>query len=135
MPTDLFTLDNLSIEAVHATFESAMFEAELDDDGDLTVNDKYRTIVTIHGDDLIRFLCVFGVREDAGEEAAYALCNRINDGLILIRASMHDATTLLLDWYLPVRGGIAKKAVVMAFRKFIDTVAMIGQYDTDDIVE
>jgi hypothetical protein len=135
MPADLFTLDNLSIEALHATFEAAMFDAAVDNDGDLVVNDKYKMIVTIHGDDLIRLLCVFGVNEDAGEEAGNALCNRINDGLILIRASMHDATTLLLDWYLPVRGGIAKKAVVMAFRKFSDTVALVGQYDTDDIIE
>ena len=91
--------------------------------------------VALHSAGLLRFTCVFGVRASTPEEAGHALCNRINDVLVVVRASMHDATTLVIDWYLPLSGGIAKKAVVRAFRRFVEITATIGRFDDDDLLE
>lgn len=135
MQAELFLPDGLSAKTLRAVFDAAMLEVKLDDDGDVIVSDKYCVIVSPHSNNYIRFCVLFGVRDDAGQEAGNALCNRINNGLIVIRASMHGAMTIALDWYLPVSGGIGKKAVVLAFRKFVDLVGEISQYDTDDIIK
>lgn len=135
MQAEVFTSNDLSGEALHAVFDAAMLEVELDEDGDVIVSDKYRVIVSPISKNYVRFLVLFGIREEASEEAGNAFCNRINDGLIVIRASVHKKTTLALDWYLPVKGGIGKKAVVLALCKFVDLVGDVGQYDTDDIIQ
>jgi Putative bacterial sensory transduction regulator len=135
MQPELFKPDNLSQDALQEVFDAALLEIERDDDGDVVVHDKYRVIVSPHGDKFIRFTAAFGIKEEAGEEASFALCNRINDGLVVIRASIHDPTTLVIDWYLPVVGGITKKAVVRAVRTFNELLGEMGQYDTDDIIE
>lgn len=135
MATDLFTPETASTEALAAAFDAALFDVAVDPDGDLIVRDRYTTVVALHSAGLLRFTCVFGVRAGAPEEAGHALCNRINDVLVVVRASLHDATTLVIDWYLPLSGGIAKKAVVRAFRRFVEITATIGRFDDDDLLE
>jgi Putative bacterial sensory transduction regulator len=136
MVTDFFTPDNLSREALLATFDAAMFDVKVDEDGDLLVRETFHVLVApTSKKSYIRFTCFFEVRPDAGNEAAIALCNRINDILIVIRASMHDATSLVVDWYLPVTGGIGKKTVVLALRKFTELVGAMGEHDTDDVIK
>ena len=135
MATELFSAKNVSAEGVREAFEAALFDVSFDDDGDLIVRDRYTVIVSVHPSHTIRFFCVFGIKEDAGEEAGFALCNRINDGLIVIRASLHGAKTLLIDWYLPCNGGIGRKAVVLALRMFTELVGSMAQYDTEGIIE
>ncbi|MFM9959821.1 MAG: YbjN domain-containing protein [Planctomycetaceae bacterium] len=134
MQSDMFTPEDVSIESLRAVFDAAMMETRLDSDGDIVVQDSIKVCVTVRPASGIRFLAAYGVKPGVREEAGHALCNRINDGLIVIRASMHGPTTLLLDWYLPVRGGIGRKAVVLSFRKFVELVEAIGKYDTDGIV-
>ncbi len=129
-----FTREKISIEALKDVFDAAMFDTEIDGDGDLVIRDRYLAFISIQPTVMIRFVSIFGLKKKASEKAGHALCNRINDGLVAIRASMSDKTTLILDWYLPFDSGIGKKTVVLAFRKFIDMLGALGQYDTDDIM-
>jgi len=135
LPADAWTSEHVSNEALRALFETAMFDVTVDGDGDVVIRDKYRIFASVRKNRPIRFMCVFGFRESASQEARFVLCNRINDGLVIIRASAHGASKLLIDWYLPTRGGITKKAVVLALRQFSDLVGSMSEYDTDDIIE
>jgi hypothetical protein len=134
MPAEVWMPEDISIEALRGLFETAMFDVRLDADGDLVVRDHYRVFVTARKNRPIRFVCVFGFRDNASEEAKSDLCRRINERLIIIRASVHEAT-LVIDWYLPTRGGVAKKAIVMALRQFSDMINSVGEYDTDDVMQ
>lgn len=133
MVDELIIPEELSGESLHALFDAAMFDVKMDADGDVIVKDKVRVIVSALKGGNIRFLVVFGIKEGISEEQSFALCNRINDNLVIIRAGMHDPTTMLIDWYLPVAGGITKRAVVLAFRRFTELIALIGQYDEDNL--
>lgn len=133
MNPEAFTSDNTSPESLLAAFDAALFETSLDDDGDVIVRDKYRVFLSVHHESTIRLLGVFGLKEECSVEEGHALCNRINAGLIIIRASV-DEDTLYLDWYLPLRGGIGKKAVVRAVRKFNELTEAIIKYDTNNIM-
>jgi hypothetical protein len=135
MNAELITTDNLDNDVLRELFDAALFDYHLDDDGDVVVQDQFRVLVTHHNNRYIRFTSFFRVRPDTPEELAHSLCNRINDELIILRASIHDGDTLVIDWYLPVFSGISKRTVVMAFRKFVELLGQIGQYDVEDVIE
>ncbi|MBA2227741.1 MAG: YbjN domain-containing protein [Thermogemmata sp.] len=135
MNAELITTDNLDNDVLRELFDAALFDYHLDDDGDVVVQDQFRVLVTHHNNRYIRFTSFFRVRPETPEELAHSLCNRINDELIILRASIHDGDTLVIDWYLPVFSGISKRTVVMAFRKFVELLGQIGQYDVEDVIE
>lgn len=131
----LITAEELDNDMLRELFDAAMFDYHLDDDGDLVVQDNYRVLVTHHNNRYIRFTSFFRVRSESSEEAVLTLCNRINDELIILRASIHNGDTLVVDWYIPVFSGISKRTVIMAFRKFVELLGQIGQYDEEDVIE
>lgn len=135
MNAELITSDTLDNDVLRELFDAALFDYHLDDDGDVVVQDQFRVLVTHHNNRYIRFTSFFRVRPETPEELAHSLCNRINDELIILRASIHDSETLVLDWYLPVFSGVSKRTVVMAFRKFVELLGLIGQYDVEDVIE
>ncbi|MCS7021073.1 MAG: YbjN domain-containing protein [Gemmataceae bacterium] len=132
---DLITSDTLNNNTLRELFDAAMFDYHLDDDGDLVIRDQFRVLVTHHNNRYVRFTSFFRVRPDASSDLVHNLCNRINDELIVLRASIHQEETLVVDWYIPVFSGISKRTVVMAFRKFVELLGQIGQYDEDDVIE
>jgi hypothetical protein len=132
---DLIRTEELDNDTLRELFDAAMFDYHLDDDGDLVVQDNYRVLVKHHNKRYIHFTSFFRVRQEASEDMVYALCNRINDELIILRASVHHGDTLVLDWYIPVFSGISKRTVVMAFRKFVELLGQVGQYDEEDVIE
>lgn len=133
---DLISEDNITVQTLREVFEAALFDTHLDSDGDLVVKDGYKIIVTPHGSRFIRFLTMFRLKEDCGRDSRLELANRINDSLILVRASVNADRILILDYYLPVMGGgISRKGLVMSFRAFSGLVADIGQFDLNDIIQ
>jgi len=135
MNSEWITSDSLTNDALRELFDAALFDYHLDDDGDVVIHDQFRVLVTHHNNRYIRFTSFFRVRPETPEELAHSLCNRINDELIILRASIHDGETLVIDWYIPVFSGISKRTVVMAFRKFVELLGQIGQYDVEDVIE
>lgn len=129
------TPKNLSVERLCKLFRTAYFEASIDEEGTLVVHDEYRVIVDLPKNrETLRLVVLFGVREGVREEDVHAMCNRINDGLLVVRASLHAPTSLVVDWDIPVKGGISPETLVHAFRKFNRVVGSIGEYDTQDLL-
>ncbi len=132
--TEQFTPETLSNESLKEVFDAAMMDTAVDSDGDLVVHGQYRVLVNADPNGCIQLTSVFGLREDSDPAMRLELVNRINDKRIIIRASVHEDDILLIDWYLPTRGGIGKKTVVLALRKFEELIASIGDEDADDII-
>ena len=60
------------------------------------------------------------LQEQSGRvgEDKLAFANRLNDELIILRAWVTDAGGFGFEWYIPVEGGITKKAIVFALKRF-----------------
>lgn len=136
MPDDLITSDNLSPELLKAVFDAAFMEAKLDDKGELIVEDavKVRLIVNQERKDRIRFISLFGFKSDSSQLARLQCANLINAEYIMVCASAEE-DLLFFRYDLMVAGGVTKKALVMAVKRFAtipqDAVADHGK----DIVE
>ncbi|MGL4464282.1 MAG: YbjN domain-containing protein [Planctomycetia bacterium] len=136
MHTDMFTADNLTIAELYATFDAAMMDVSIDDDGDLVVTDNRRVYLsTPLQRDMIRLWAIFGIKEGVDNESVHALSNRINHQFQIVRACLNGDDRLVVDWYLPVRGGIGKKTVVLAVRRFIDLLGSVAEHDHEDLMK
>jgi hypothetical protein len=133
--TDFLIPEAVTTQHLREIFERALFDTSIDDDGDLVVQDTYRIFVAPHSRRFIRFFTLFGLKDGTTPEAGHRLANRINDRLILLRASTNKNNVLVLDYYLPMLGGsLTPKALVAAFRAFSGLVSDIGPFDEEDII-
>ena len=119
MLNEQITSDNLSAELLKSVFDAAFMEATLDEDGEIVVKDavSVRVRVNMEQKDRIRFTTVFGFKDDSSPLARLECVNRINIEYILICASVQE-DLLLIRYDLWVQGGIEKKALVMALKRF-----------------
>ena len=119
MLNEQITSDNLSAELLKSVFDAAFMDATLDEDGEIVVKEavNVRVRVNMEQKDRIRFLSVFGFKDDSSPLARLECVNRINSEYILICASVQE-DLLLFRYDLWVQGGIEKKALVMALKRF-----------------
>ena len=132
MQDDLITPDNLSPELVKSVFDAAFMDATLDDDGQVIVQDAISVRVRANNEqkDRIRFIGVFGFKEDSTFLSRLECVNKINNEYIMIRATVHEQL-LIFDYDFWIVGGITKKALVTGLKRFAtiphDAVADHGQ--------
>lgn len=119
MQNDLITSENLSPELIKSVFDAAFMDATLGEDGMIIVQDDIRVRVRpdIERKDRIRFMSIFGFKENSKPISRLECVNRINNEYIMIRASVHDEL-LVFDYDFYIVGGITKKALVMALKRF-----------------
>jgi len=116
-------------------FEEAYMEASVDTDGDLIVKDNYRCYLRPDPDGrLISIYAIFGANPDAAPEDKLTYINRVNDQVKLIRGSVSGNGKFFFDYYLSVEGGISKRAVVMAVRRFFSCLGSALREDTGNVV-
>ena len=118
MQEELITTDNISQELLKSVFDAAFMDPTVDGDGDILIKDDVKVYVRL-GDkkDRIRFICQFGFTEDSSPLARLQCVNLINTEYIMARAHVTD-TTLIFNYDLLVSGGLSKKALVMALKRF-----------------
>lgn len=119
MPDDLITSDNVSPDLIKAVFDAAFMDARLDDDGEVVVQDavKVRMRVNEERKDRIRFLTAFKFTSDSSGLARLECANQINAEYIMVCASA-EGDFLFFRYDLLVMGGVTKKALVMAVKRF-----------------
>jgi hypothetical protein len=137
MQNELITSDNLSPELLKSVFDSAFMEATLDDDGEVIVQDAIRVRVRANMErkDRIRFISIFGFKDDSKPLSRLECVNRINSEYVMVRAVSYENSAheklLIFDYDFWIVGGITKKALVMALKQFAtiphDAVADHGQ--------
>jgi hypothetical protein len=110
-------------------------EVTVDTDGDLIVKDNYRCYLRPDQDGrLISIYAIFGANESAAEADKLAYVNHVNDQVKLIRASVSANGKFFYDYYLSVEGGISKRSIVLAVRRFFSCLGSALREDTDNVV-
>jgi hypothetical protein len=127
--------EGLSSEALKKVFEDAYMNVSVDTDGDLIVQDNYRCYLRPDPDGrLVAIYAIFGANPAAQEPAKLAYINRVNDEVKLIRASVSKNGKFFFDYYLATEGGISKKALVLAVRRFLSCLGSAIQQDSENVV-
>jgi hypothetical protein len=81
-------------------------------------------------------MAIYGLKEYMPEPPKHALCNKMNDAVILARFSVARADVLLADYFLSFEEGIIAFQIVNSVRLFGRiVVSTIREYDTEDLVE
>lgn len=119
MAQDLITPDNCSKELLKSIFDDALMETSFDNDGDLRVQDDIRCFV-LPNNDRIRLLALFGFKPQVSQQKRLEFVNQVNSEYVIIRATVGAKNdTLLFDYDISVKGGITKKALVLATKRFL----------------
>lgn len=135
MDQDLITPENVSKEMLKAIFDNAMLETSFDSDGDLRVREDISCFV-LPKTDRIRLLSVFGFKPNVSLQKRLEFVNRINSEYIIIRATVGSRNdTLFFDYDISIKGGITKKALVLATRRFLSIPRPAIQEYGSDLVE
>ena len=137
MATDLLTSENVTVEALKQLYDDAYMETKIDEDGDLTVREGFLCLITItEAKEQVRLSTYFAFKEDADHIAKVEMCNRINDGIVTVRAAVTERGSLVMDQYVPINGGITRRCLVLATKYFLNVArAALQQCDTEDIVK
>ncbi|MBC7256982.1 MAG: YbjN domain-containing protein [Chloroflexi bacterium] len=135
MSDELVYPQDISKEALLAIYQTAYMDAEIDDDGDILIREDYRHFVFPEEDGrAIHLATFFRSREGAPVEEKLAYANRVNDELVLIRASYTERGAFCFDYYIPVQGGITKQAIVLATRRYIALLRSALARDDQNVV-
>ena len=127
--------EGISADSLKKLFEEAYMEVSVDTDGDLIVKDNYRCYLRPDPDGrLISIYAIFGANAAAAEPDKLAYINKVNDQVKLIRASVSSNGKFFFDYYLSIEGGIPKRSVVLAVRRFFSCLTSAFREDTADVV-
>jgi len=137
MADDNLTPEALNVPTLKSVFDSAYLETKLDSDGDLMVRDGiWCFVLPTQSKERIQLMVLFGVKDGASRMSRLELTNRINARFAAVRASINDRGSLVLDYYVPVQGGIPRRTVVHATKFFLGaSVGAIRECDTEDIIK
>ena len=127
--------EGISIDALKTLFQEAYMDVSVDTDGDLVVKDNYRCYLRPDPDGrLISIYAIFGSNTEALQPDKLAYINLVNDQVKLIRASVSANGKFFFDYYLSVEGGISKRSIVMAVRRFFSCLGSALREDTGNVV-
>lgn len=135
MPDELLLPQDVNSALLKQLFDDAYMETSVDSDGDVRIKERYSCFLRADPDGrLIALYAIFGANAGAPLPAKLEFVNRVNDQVKLIRASVMSDGRFFLDYYIPVDGGVTKKAIVLAARRFLSCIeAAMGQ-DTGNVV-
>ncbi len=135
MPDEFIYPEAISSDVLKQLFEEAYMEVTVDTDGDLIVKDNYRCYLRPDADGrLISIYAIFGASPTAAQAEKLAYVNRVNDQVKMIRASVSANGKFFYDYYLSVEGGISKRSIVMAVRRFFSCLGSALHEDNANVV-
>ena len=114
-------------------------DADMDDDGEIRlVLDGAKVFGDVDAERSLFILkAVWSVQAAASRNQVLELCNRVNDGLIMIRCSLPEVfeePALFVDFTIDTKGGITGEEIVDATRRFVKLCQGIGRLDEDEIL-
>lgn len=135
MSDEILGPGDINSATLKAIFDDAYLETSVDADGDVQVRDHYSCWLRPDPDGrLILVYAVFGAREEVGQAAKLDFVNHVNGNIKLIRAWVMGDGRFWFDYYIPVDGGITRKGVVMAVRRFLSCVEVALEEDSGQVV-
>jgi hypothetical protein len=116
-------------------FDDAYMETSIDSDGDVRIKDKYSCYLRSDAEGkMLTVYAIFGFSESAEPAGKLEFVNRVNDQVKVVRASVMSDGRFLFDYYIPVDGGITKRAVVVIVRRFLSCIESAMAQDTANVV-
>ncbi len=136
MSDELLAPDNLSKETLKSLFDAALMDTSYDSDGDLVVKEQVRCVVLLNDTkDRISLITLFGFSPGVSQLARLECVNRINSELIVVKAIVGNNDVLRFEYDILVSGGISKKAVVLALKRFCSIPRAAVRKFAEDLVE
>ncbi len=135
MADDILKPEDVNSAVLKEMFDDAYMETSIDTDGDVKIKEKYSCYLRPDPDGrLVAVYAIFGAQDGAAGQAKLDYVNRVNDKVKLIRASVMGDGRYFFDYYIPVDGGITKKGVVLAVRRFLSCIEAAMSEDSDNVV-
>lgn len=119
MTEKLITPDNLSNELLKSIFDEAFMETSYTEDGALVVKEEVKCLVLPQrrSRDLVSLRVNFRLKPEASAMQQLEAVNLINEEYVIAGACVTE-THLRFKWDIPIMGGITKKALVLAVKRF-----------------
>ena len=132
----LITADHVSRDLIRYTFEAAFMDFELDSEGDVCVKDGCNVHVLLDKErNRIALICQFTFKSSSSEMQRLEAVNKINMGYLFVSASARPQDTLRFEYDIFLDGGMSKKGLVLAVKRFASIpFAAVKDY-AHDIVE
>ncbi|MCK6622032.1 MAG: YbjN domain-containing protein [Calditrichaceae bacterium] len=120
MADELITPENLSVDLLKAIFDAAYMNFSVEEGKELKVKDSCTVWVSpdLERKNRIRLYAIFAFKESSSQSDRLECVNRINNEYIMIRASVTDKGLLFFEYDLMLDGGLTKKALVSAIKRF-----------------
>src|SRR5215204_2315159 len=135
MADDMLTPENVSIETLRGILDAAYMDTNVTPEGELTVKERFTNrFWWPENRSRVQIFCSIRCNEKATVDAKLRYVNKVNDKLPSLRAVLMEAGHFTMDIVIPVQGGIAKKAFVLAFRSFLSQVNDAMAMDADDVL-
>ena len=135
MADEIVTGENLSQDMLKQLFEDAYMDTTVDTDGDIIVKDGYKCFLRADPQGhWIRAYSIFRDSEEASQLDKLEFVNHVNDELVIIRASVASNGALVFEHYIPVEGGITKRAIVFAVKRFLSGLPAAMSRDTANVI-
>jgi hypothetical protein len=136
---EMITRDELTNVKLQEVYARAYMPAEIQPDGDVKLDlENLKVFAKVQVDKKILTLySLFGVKEGKTRQQVLELCNRINDELVMLRASCPAALpqpALWLDHDLDIESGMTADDIVTETRRFRTVISAISTKDTEDIL-
>lgn len=135
----VFSKDELTSAKVVEIFKQAFMDASIDSDGDVAINMEGLRLFAILDPQkgMMRLLGIFQFKPQAHRQQTLDFCNRVNEQLIMVRASTPTPAPnrLLLDHYVVTDVGLTGEEIVDETRRFRTVVVSALQLDNDGVLQ
>jgi|SRR5450759_2314433 Putative bacterial sensory transduction regulator len=136
---DVIAMDDLTVARLTEIYRAAYMNPEVGDNGDIKLQlDGLKVIVKVEPTKkFLRHYLLFGTKPGTTRQQMLELCNRINDGLVMVRAScpaVFPNPMLWIDHDLDTEAGLTGLEVVDETRRFRTIFASVPPLDTDHIL-
>lgn len=137
---EVITREELTIPKLHEVYRQAYMNSEIGADGDIKLElDGMLVFVKVEADKkILRLYSLFGTKPGTTRQQVLELCNRINEGLVLLRASCPSVLpdpALWLDHDLDIESGMSAEDIVSETRRFRAVIAAVPMVNTEQILK
>jgi len=136
---EVLTREELTIPRLHEVYKAAFMNPEIGADGDIKLElENIKVFVKIEAEKkIMRLYALFGTKPGTTRQQVLELANRINDGLVMLRAcypAAFPSVALWLDHDLDIEAGMTAEDIVSETRRFRTVIAAVPGVDTESIL-
>lgn len=124
--------DDVTIEWLQQVFRDAFVDAEIDEDGDLALEEDGTSVGWIQltpDEELLNFLAIGLLSVDRSRIDKLEFVNALNSNVIGATFYVMGEDRVVADRYVALSGGITERQLVSMYRAFRDAVRRVGQFD------